>query len=82
MLVISKSGGISIRFIKCWRSQKSQRFSTHCQLQRFGKCAVCGSKYDVACILLEPILQNIGIVKPKEGYLEGLRKMADEHGFR
>jgi glutamate-1-semialdehyde 2,1-aminomutase len=37
-------------------------------------------KYDVACILLEPILQNIGIVKPKEGYLEGLRKMADEHG--
>jgi len=38
-------------------------------------------KYDVACILLEPILQNIGIVKPKEGYLEGLRKMADAHGF-
>lgn len=39
------------------------------------------SKYDVACILLEPILQNIGIVKPQEGYLQGLRQLADENGF-
>ncbi|MEX2541563.1 MAG: aminotransferase class III-fold pyridoxal phosphate-dependent enzyme, partial [Trueperaceae bacterium] len=27
----------------------------------------------VAAIILEPILQNIGIVKPEPGYLEGLR---------
>ncbi|WP_018628421.1 aspartate aminotransferase family protein [Niabella aurantiaca] len=38
-------------------------------------------RFPVACIILEPILQNIGIVKPKKGYLEGLRKMADEKGF-
>ncbi|MVZ60637.1 aspartate aminotransferase family protein [Sphingobacterium humi] len=38
-------------------------------------------KYEVACILLEPILQNIGIVKPEPGYLEGLRQLADEQGF-
>lgn len=38
-------------------------------------------RYDVACIILEPILQNIGIVKPGKGYLEGLRALADEHGF-
>jgi len=38
-------------------------------------------KYDIACILLEPILQNIGIVKPEVGYLEGLRQLADELGF-
>jgi len=37
--------------------------------------------FPVACIILEPILQNIGIVKPKPGYLAGLRKMADDHGF-
>lgn len=37
-------------------------------------------KYEVACILLEPLLQNIGIVKPVAGYLEGLRKLADENG--
>jgi glutamate-1-semialdehyde 2,1-aminomutase len=35
----------------------------------------------VACLILEPILQNIGIVKPGEGYLQGLRKLADEYGF-
>lgn len=38
-------------------------------------------RYPVACLILEPILQNVGIVKPKPGYLEGLRKLADEHGF-
>ena len=38
-------------------------------------------KYPVACIILEPILQNIGMVKPKEGYLEGLRSLADANGF-
>lgn len=37
-------------------------------------------RYPVACIILEPILQNIGIVKPRPGYLEGLRKLADEDG--
>ncbi|RYF25940.1 MAG: aspartate aminotransferase family protein [Flavobacteriales bacterium] len=37
-------------------------------------------KYDVACILLEPILQNIGIVKPQANYLEGLRVAADKNG--
>src|SRR5690554_423768 len=38
-------------------------------------------RFPVACIILEPVLQNIGIVKPQEGYLKGLRKLADEHGF-
>lgn len=37
-------------------------------------------RYPVACIILEPILQNIGIVKPLPGYLEGLRKLTDEDG--
>ncbi|HWK57099.1 MAG TPA: aspartate aminotransferase family protein [Parapedobacter sp.] len=38
-------------------------------------------RFPVACIVLEPILQNIGIVKPLPGYLEGLRALADEQGF-
>jgi glutamate-1-semialdehyde 2,1-aminomutase len=38
-------------------------------------------RYPVACIILEPILQNVGIVKPLPGYLESLRKLADENGF-
>lgn len=39
------------------------------------------ARYPIACIILEPILQNIGIVKPQSGYLNGLRKLADESGF-
>ncbi len=37
-------------------------------------------KYPVACLITEPILQNIGIVKPKPGYLQGLRELCDRHG--
>lgn len=38
-------------------------------------------RYPVAGLILEPCLQNIGIIKPDPGYLEGLRRLADEHGF-
>jgi glutamate-1-semialdehyde 2,1-aminomutase len=41
---------------------------------------VC-ERYPVAALITEPILQNIGLVHPKPGYLEGLRKLADELGF-
>jgi glutamate-1-semialdehyde 2,1-aminomutase len=41
---------------------------------------VC-EKYPVAALIAEPILQNVGIVKPEAGYLEGLRKMADNYHF-
>jgi glutamate-1-semialdehyde 2,1-aminomutase len=37
-------------------------------------------KYPVACLITEPILQNIGIVKPQPGYLAGLRKLCDQYG--
>ncbi|MDE0920287.1 MAG: aspartate aminotransferase family protein [Arenicellales bacterium] len=36
--------------------------------------------HEIAALILEPILQNIGIVKPDSGYLEGLRKLCDQHG--
>jgi glutamate-1-semialdehyde 2,1-aminomutase len=41
---------------------------------------VC-ERYPIACLITEPILQNIGIVHPRPGYLDGLRKLADEFGF-
>jgi glutamate-1-semialdehyde 2,1-aminomutase len=41
----------------------------------------CCRRYPIAALLLEPILQNVGIVKPREGYLAGLRKLADQYGF-
>ena len=41
---------------------------------------VC-QQFSIAALITEPILQNIGIVKPKPGYLQGLRKLADKYGF-
>jgi glutamate-1-semialdehyde 2,1-aminomutase len=38
------------------------------------------SHHTIAAVLTEPILQNIGVVKPLPGYLEGLRRLCDTHG--
>ncbi|HEU0162304.1 MAG TPA: aminotransferase class III-fold pyridoxal phosphate-dependent enzyme [Rhizomicrobium sp.] len=38
-------------------------------------------RYPVAALITEPLLQNIGVVKPEAGYLEGLRELADDFGF-
>jgi len=35
---------------------------------------------DVACLLMEPALTNIGIVLPERGFLEGVRRLCTEHG--
>ncbi len=35
----------------------------------------------IAAIILEPVVGNMGCVLPKAGFLEGLRKMCDEHGM-
>lgn len=37
-------------------------------------------KYDVACVMSEPILQNIGIVKPLPEYWENVRALCDKYG--
>ena len=36
--------------------------------------------YEVACLISEPILQNIGVVKPQAGYLQGVRDLCDKYG--
>jgi glutamate-1-semialdehyde 2,1-aminomutase len=38
-------------------------------------------RYPIAALITEPVLQNIGVVKPQPGYLEGLRELADSDGF-
>ena len=35
---------------------------------------------DVACVLAEPALTNIGIVLPEPGFMEGLRELATRYG--
>jgi glutamate-1-semialdehyde 2,1-aminomutase len=38
-------------------------------------------RYPIAALITEPVLQNIGVVRPQPGYLAGLRRLADEFGF-
>ena len=35
---------------------------------------------DIACFILEPVMMNIGIVLPRPGYLEGLRRLCTRYG--
>jgi glutamate-1-semialdehyde 2,1-aminomutase len=35
---------------------------------------------DVAAVIVEPVAANMGVVLPKEGFLEGLRSLCDAHG--
>lgn len=42
--------------------------------------AVCRA-HAVAGLITEPVLQNVGVIPPAPGYLEGLRKLADRYGF-
>ena len=35
---------------------------------------------EIACILVEPVAGNMGLVPPQPGFLEGLREVCDRHG--
>ena len=37
------------------------------------------NKDEVACIILEPVPGNMGCIPPKQGFLDGLRKLCDAH---
>ncbi|CAB1079034.1 Glutamate-1-semialdehyde 2,1-aminomutase (EC [Olavius algarvensis Delta 1 endosymbiont] len=34
----------------------------------------------VACVIIEPVAGNMGLVPPADGYLEALRKVTEQHG--
>lgn len=38
------------------------------------------AKGDVACVLAEPAMTNVGMVLPDPGYLEALRELTERHG--
>jgi len=35
---------------------------------------------EIACMAVEPVAGNMGVVPPAEGYLQGLRELCDAHG--
>lgn len=38
------------------------------------------SSGQIAAVILEPIMMNVGMCMPEPGFLEGLRELCDEHG--
>ena len=36
---------------------------------------------EIACLILEPIMGNMGIIPPRDGYLNELRKITEQHGI-
>ena len=36
---------------------------------------------EIACLILEPIMGNMGIVPPRDGYLNELRQITEQHGI-
>lgn len=38
------------------------------------------NKNEIACVIVEPVAANMGLVLPEEGFLEGLRQLCDENG--
>ena len=43
---------------------------------------VCRSKgKQIACVIVEPIAGNMGVVPPKDGFLEGLREITRKYGI-
>ena len=43
---------------------------------------VCEKQGDkIACIIVEPVAGNMGVVPPKKGYLEGLREISNKYGI-
>ncbi|ODS31193.1 MAG: glutamate-1-semialdehyde-2,1-aminomutase [Candidatus Scalindua rubra] len=42
-------------------------------------CRNQGAK--IACIIIEPVAGNMGVVPPKKGYLKGLRNISDKYGI-
>ncbi len=45
------------------------------------KRAVAEHGKDMACIIVEPVAANMGVVPPRQGFLEGLRKITEENGI-
>ncbi len=39
-----------------------------------------GYREEIACVIVEPVAANMGVVLPEKGFLEGLRKLCDTYG--
>lgn len=42
--------------------------------------AIAANPDEIACLILEPIMGNMGIIPPRDGYLNELREITEAHG--
>jgi len=42
---------------------------------------IAENKGEIACIIIEPVVGNMGCILPAEGYLQSLRRLCDEEGI-
>lgn len=81
LLVKAGSGAITLGIPDSWGVPAD--FAIHTLTARFNDLNSVETLVDtypdeVACIILEPVAGNMGVVAPKEGFLQGLRKICDE----
>lgn len=51
-----------------------------CEWNDLGLVADVLSKEDIACVIMEPIMCNTGVIPPAPGYIEGVRDLCKKHG--
>lgn len=45
------------------------------------KAVIEANRGEIACVILEPIAGNMGVIPPVKGFLEGLRELTLQHGI-
>ncbi|MDY2918958.1 MAG: glutamate-1-semialdehyde 2,1-aminomutase [Anaerococcus sp.] len=45
------------------------------------KEAISNNKYEIACVIIEPVCGNMGVVSPREDFIKDLRKVTEEEGI-
>lgn len=51
-----------------------------CEWNDLGQVAAALEAGDVACVLMEPIMCNTGLIPPADGYLQGVKELCKQHG--
>ena len=58
-------------------------FAEHTLVAKFNDAASVAAlleSHKVACVIVEPVMGNIGCIPPQPGFLENLRTLCDKHG--
>jgi glutamate-1-semialdehyde 2,1-aminomutase len=56
------------------------RHTIVCEFNDFDALAAALAREDIACVLAEPVMTNVGMVLPEPGFLEEMRRLTQAHG--